>query len=87
MALIKEVELDSGHIASYWRIGTINIHPKSGAVIVMLGYKDEAARKEGKSPVKKEEIALSWAECGDCSMAAIYDAVKTGKLEGAVDHD
>lgn len=49
MALIKDIELPSGHTCSYWKIISIekNFHSDT-SVIKVAGFKDAEARDSGK---------------------------------------
>jgi hypothetical protein len=64
--------------ATYWRIGVLNIHPRSGLIYVVLdGYLSQAARTAGAAPVSESELQLPLTNAlADGGRQAIYDAVK-----------
>ena len=63
---------------TYWRIGVMNIHPRSGMIFVVLdGYVSQAARAAGAAPVIDAELQLPLTNAlADGGRPAIYGAVK-----------
>lgn len=59
----KNVNLDSGFVASYWVVSNVNVDLHSLNVKVSIsGYKDEAAFESGKDPVDGRVIEFSGAD-------------------------
>lgn len=79
MALILSLETPKGVNASYWRIGVLNIHPRSKSIQVVLdGYPDAAVRETATEPLATLEGALAWSdELADGGREATYSAIKT----------
>lgn len=80
MALGKQVPTAFAVDMTYWRVGVLNIHPRTRTVQVVLdGYVSEQARRAGAAPAGNHELTLPYSsELADGGRAAIYAAIKAG---------
>lgn len=58
MALTKTIELNSGVSASYWRVSGLLWEDGIGGRILLQGFRDIDARKEGKVPLTAATIDI-----------------------------
>ena len=59
MALIKQVELETGLVATYWKVTIVRVEAGLNALVYVSLFKDTAARQAGKTPVKVDIITVS----------------------------
>ncbi len=80
MALSKLIETDSGGTATYWRIIQVNADVVAGtAWFVLAGYRDEAARQDGKKPMMERPFTAAIPEettVEDMTRNQLYSFVK-----------
>lgn len=75
MAFELPLEVGStGVCATYWRISHVQLDRNAGIVEATLhGYRDAAARTEGKEPLRRASFRLSLNALGDPQALALDD--------------
>lgn len=78
MALHLSKPSGYGVDALYWRIGVMNIHPRSqSASVVLDGFISQAARAAGAQPISELELQLPLTNAlADGGRTAMYAAIK-----------
>lgn len=75
MALIIDIEGETGAVAKYWRVIEVNInYYASVGSIALAGYISKAARNNGKKPVDARQFPLEGPS---------FDAFQDAALEAA----
>lgn len=78
MALIKQKELESGIVGSYWVAETHNNMQSHKTEILMLLYKDAEARQSGKAFIYRQRVKD--ADGVYLSGEQVYSAIKEIRL-------
>lgn len=84
MALLVDIETDSGVIATYWRVVAVSLDwlNKVGSV-TLVGYLSEKTRRDGKTPLGAHQLPIS----GDAFNAFELDALNhANPIRVAYDH-
>ena len=69
MALNKDFELSSGVSGNYWKVNSIEIDKVVSDTKVTVGlYKDEGARKAGKTPMHVVAFHIEGDKCGEVAV-------------------
>ncbi len=80
MALMKGIEVnETGVEAAYWRLTHLQLDRIAGVVEATLhGYRDEAARREGRQPLTRAAFRFPAEAMGEGALAldGIYDAIR-----------
>ena len=77
MALLKTTPTEFGVDATYWNIGFINsnFRDKQFANLVLFGYLNEQARRDGKNPLATAQVSgVSFIP--DATRPDVYAALK-----------
>ena len=79
MAIIVNRTDDHGNNVSYWNIGCIDHDFKGqGVTVTLYGYRDEAARREGRQPPLADKFQLAGADYpGDVTRGDVYSRIKS----------
>lgn len=88
MAIKKEVELENGIVAEYWRIVKISIlNGTQRAVLDLELWKDATVRnEEGKRPVKSDCVAVELDSLNCDLFPTCYSKIKLlENFTGAID--
>lgn len=75
MAFLISIEInDTGAFAEYWRLTHVQLDRVAGVVEAQLhGYRDEAARRAGKSPLQRFNFRFEQAAMDDPYTLAVDD--------------
>lgn len=75
MAFLIPLEInDTGAFAEYWRLTHVQVDRVAGIVEAQLhGYRDEAARRAGKSPLQRFGFRFDQAAMDDPYTLAVED--------------
>ena len=85
MAFLLPIELDNtGVSASYWRITHLQMDRNAGIVEAVLhGFRDEAARRDGKAPLHRLQFRLPGTALEDPATLAMDDLYRAIRQEPA----
>ncbi|UPY36303.1 hypothetical protein [Sediminicoccus sp. KRV36] len=75
MAFLLPIEInDTGAFAEYWRLTHVQVDRVAGIVEAQLhGYRDQAARRAGKSPLQRLTFRFDQATMEDPYTLAVED--------------
>jgi hypothetical protein len=63
MALLKEIEGETGAVAEYWRVIEVNLNYFAGVgAVALAGYIDKAKRDAGKRPIDAKQFPIQGAD-------------------------
>lgn len=97
MALKKEVTMDDGQVAEYWKVAAVHLDAINKEVRCAASvFKDEQARQDGKSPATTKSFSVPFSSAPDAYndlvaasggiIHAMYEYLKTiPELSGATD--
>lgn len=75
MALLKDIEGETGAVAKYWRVIEVNVNYFAGVgAIALAGYITKAARNAGKRPLDARQFPLQGVS---------FDAFQDAALQAA----
>ncbi len=79
MAFLIPIEIqDTGTFAEYWRLTHVQVDRVAGIVEAQLhGYRDQAARREGKSPLHRLNFRFAQDAMEDPYTLAVEDLYRT----------
>lgn len=85
MAFLKPIEInETGVIAEYWRLTHLQLDRIAGIVETQLhGYRDEAARRDGKAPLERLSFRFEQAAMTDPRTVAIDDLYRAIRAQPA----
>ena len=92
MALNKSFEMKCGSVGDYWKVNSIEIDKVILDAKVTVGlYKDEDARKSGKTPMHLVSFHIEGDKCDEVSVGnnvtgLVYEWLKSrSEFEGSKD--
>lgn len=83
MAFLIPIEInDTGAFAEYWRLTHVQVDRVAGIVEAQLhGYRDEAARRAGKSALQRLSFRFEQAAMEDPYTLAVEDLYRSIRLQ------
>lgn len=87
MAFLIPIEInDTGAFAEYWRLTHVQVDRVAGIVEAQLhGYRDEAARRAGKSPLQRLSFRFDQATMEDPYTLAVDDLYRAIRLQSGAE--
>lgn len=87
MALLKDIDTDTGSLATYWRIARARYDYAGAAMVFEVeGYPTEAARRAGKTPLAVLHFDTLKATPGKplhtITLTDMYEHMKEGYIAG-----